>query len=133
MVTPTAIAMKSRRRAQCSATNTAQQIRLIQSAVTDTILTLIGMALCSMKPDIYVPSFGWFISHLYSLSLLRRNSAAASRSRGVVGSTGRKAPNIPNPRDMSPRMVRNMFTVYSPGVGLGTAQVSAAAVSSGLV
>ena len=109
MVTPTAIAMKNIRKAQCPATKTAQYPRVIHKAATDTVLTLFGIALCSMKLDIYEPRRGWFISQLYSLSLLLRNSAAASRSRGVVGNTGRKAPRMPSPRDMSPNMVRNIF------------------------
>ena len=35
-----------------------------------------------------------------------RNRAAERRSSGVVGSTGRKAPRIPNPREIRPNNVR---------------------------
>ena len=76
-----------------------------------TILILSGMDLWTMKLDIYVPSRGWFMSQSYSLRLLRRNKAAARRSSGVVGSTGRNAPKIPSPNDISPSMLRIIFAI----------------------
>ena len=106
--------MNKRRSAQCSATKAAQQLNVIQRAVIETILTRMGIALFSMKLDMNVPSRGWFINHRYRLSLPFRKSVAASRSSGVVGSTGRNAPNIPSPSDMRPNIVRSIFTVFSP-------------------
>ena len=49
------------------------------------------------------------MSQSYSLRFPRRNRAAASNSNGVVGSTGRKAPSIPRPREISPNIVRSIF------------------------
>ena len=58
---------------------------------------------------IYGPSFGWFMSQSYSLRFPRINRAAASNSSGVVGSTGRKTPSMPRPREISPNIVRSIF------------------------
>ena len=44
--------MKKRRNAQWSATNRAQLSRVIQTRVTETILTLKGIALCTVKFEI---------------------------------------------------------------------------------
>ena len=49
------------------------------------------------------------MSQSYSLRFPRRNRAAASNSNGVVGSTGRKAPSMPRPREISPNIVRSIF------------------------
>ena len=49
------------------------------------------------------------MSQSYSLRFPRRNRAAASNSSGVVGSTGRKAPSMPRPREISPNIVRSIF------------------------
>ena len=111
-MTPTAMAMKSVRIAQWSDTKIAQLSRVTQSAVIETTFTLRGIALCLRKLDMYPPSFGWFISQSYSFRFPRRNKAAANNSRGVVGSTGRNAPNTPNPSDIRPNMVKIIFTVY---------------------
>ena len=105
------MAMNIARRAQCSATKIAQYRRVIHSVETEIILIRRGMLLCFMKLVMYGPSFGWVSSQSYSLLFPRRNSAAASRSSGVVGSTGRKAPKIPSPNDIRPNMVRMIFTV----------------------
>ena len=61
------------------------------------------------KLDIYTPSLGWFISQSYNLRLPRRKRAAARRSSGVVGRTGRNAPKTPNPSEISPNIVRSTF------------------------
>lgn len=57
-MTPMAIRINNARMAQCPVANTAQHISEIHNAEIETILTLIGMALCSMKLEMYVPSFG---------------------------------------------------------------------------
>ncbi len=58
IVTPMAIRINNARMAQCSVTNTAQHISEIHNVEMETILILIGMDLCSMKLEMYVPSFG---------------------------------------------------------------------------
>lgn len=57
-MTPMAIRINNARMAQCPVANTAQHISEIHNAEIETILTLIGMALCSMKLEMYAPSFG---------------------------------------------------------------------------
>ena len=59
-------AARSRKRvlnSQCSATKIAQLRRVIQTKLTDTALTLSGMALWTMKFVMYGPSLGWARSH----------------------------------------------------------------------
>ena len=109
MVTAVASRIKKALNAQCSATNIAQYNRVIQSIDTDSTLIFKGIALLTIKLDIYGPSFGWFISHSYNPLWLLRNKAAERRSKGVVGSTGRNIPSIPSPNDISPAIVRTIF------------------------
>jgi len=61
-----------------------------------------------MKFFIYGPSFGWFISQSYKGFELRRNNAAARRSNGVVGNTGRKMPRMPSPRERRSNAARKI-------------------------
>ena len=49
MVTPMAIAMKQMRKAQCSATKTAQKSRVSHNVVNATTLIRKGIVLCFMK------------------------------------------------------------------------------------
>ena len=58
MVTPQASKMKNKRKAQCSATQMAQNDKVSQSIVIATTFTLIGIALCSRKFDMYGPNLG---------------------------------------------------------------------------
>lgn len=109
-VTPMAIDIKKARNAQCSATNIAQYSKVSHRVVMAIIFIWRGIVLCSRKFFIYGPSLGWFISQSYSPLLLRRKRAADRSSRGVVGSTGKNIPRIANPRDISPNIVRNIFT-----------------------
>ena len=57
-LTAAAITIKRARKAQCSATTIAQYRRVSQTIVTDTILTLKGIALWTKKLEIYGPSLG---------------------------------------------------------------------------
>lgn len=98
--------MKNKRNAQCSATKDAQYSKVSHNVVSDIIFTLSGIALYFKKDEIYGPKRGCSKSQSYSLLLPRKNNAAARSSNGVVGSTGRKIPKIPNPKDISPNMVR---------------------------
>ena len=66
MVTAVASRIKKALNAQCSATNIAQYSRVIQSIDTDNIIIFNGIALFTIKLEIYGPSLGWFISHSYS-------------------------------------------------------------------
>lgn len=110
IVTPTAITMNIRRRSQCSATKMAQKSRVSHKVLIETTLTLFGIALCSRKLEIYGPNFGWFISQSYRFLLLLKNKVAARSRNGVVGSTGTKAPAIPNPKAIKPNIVKTIFT-----------------------
>lgn len=58
MVTAVASRIKKALNAQCSATNIAQYNRVIQSIDTDSTLIFKGIALLTIKLDIYGPSFG---------------------------------------------------------------------------
>ena len=106
MVTATAINMKNKRNAQCSATKDAQYSKVNHNVLIDIIFTLSGIVRCFKNVEIYGPKRGCSISQSYSLLLPRKNNAAARSSNGVVGSTGRKIPKIPKPKDVSPNIVR---------------------------
>lgn len=58
MVTQTAITMNNSLSIQCSATKTAQYPKVIQSADIEMTLIRAGMALCSMKLEMYGPRRG---------------------------------------------------------------------------
>ena len=49
------------------------------------------------------------MSQSYSLCELRIYRAAESRRNGVVGSTGRKTPIMPNASDTLPKIARRIF------------------------
>lgn len=109
IVTPIAIKIKSRRKAQCSATKTAQHKRLIHNIDIEIIFAFLGIDLFSIKSRIYGPNTGWFISQPYNLGELFRNKADDSKRNGVVGSTGRKIPMIPRESDKSPNTISKYF------------------------
>ena len=50
--------MKHRRNVQCTGRNIAQYKRVSHKVEIDMIFTLLGMALCFTKLDIYTPSLG---------------------------------------------------------------------------
>ena len=52
IVIAVAIRMNKSLRAQCSATNSAQLSKVTQTRATETILTLNGIALCTVKLEI---------------------------------------------------------------------------------
>ena len=106
-----AIAINSTRIHHTHATNTAQYRRVSHTILTDTILTLRGIALCSLKFFIYGPRCLCDNSQLYSLAELRMYRAADSKRNGVVGSTGRNIPDTPNTNDRLPNRTNRYFTV----------------------
>lgn len=109
MVIAVARRMKNSLNAQCSATKTAQLIKVIHTRLTDNTFIFRGIDLWIMKFRMYGPSFGWLRSQSYSTLLLRRNRAAARSRSGVVGRTGRNIPRIPSPKEISPKTVRIHF------------------------
>ena len=94
-----------------SATKMAQLSRVIHTRLTEITFTLSGIDLWTMKFVMYGPNFGCASSHSYRSLFPRRKSPAARRRKGVVGSTGKKAPRIPSPRAMNPNIVRNHFII----------------------
>ena len=87
----------------------AQYINVVQTRVTDVILTRNGIALFSLKLRMYVPKRGCDNNLSYKRGELRKYSAAANSRKGVVGSSGRNIPMIPNESDIVPNIVRSVF------------------------
>lgn len=86
-----------------------QYVNVAHTRLTDVILTRNGIALFSLKLRMYVPSRGCDNKRSYKRGELRKYSAAASNRNGVVGSSGRKIPMIPNESDIVPNIVRSVF------------------------
>ena len=113
MVTPIAIAMNTALIHHSLATKMAQQSNVAHTIVTETTFTRRGKALCSLKFLMYAPRCLWDISQLQSLCELRMYIAAASSRNGVVGSTGRKTPIMPNTSDTLPKNAKRNFSVFN--------------------
>lgn len=94
-----------------SVTKIAQARRLIHSIDIEIIFALRGMHLCSVKSFRYGPKRGCPISHLYSRGELFKNRYEANSKNGVVGSTGRNMPIIPNITDTIPKRASNFFII----------------------
>jgi len=70
------------------------------------------MPLFSWKSLISWPNILWVINQLCSLSELRANKNAESRTNGTVGSNGKKAPIIPSPKLINPNNANILFKTY---------------------
>lgn len=86
-----------------------QYVNVAHTRLTDVILTRNGIALFSLKLRMYVPSRGCDNKCSYKRGELRKYNAAASNRNGVVGSSGRNIPMIPNESDIVPNIVRSVF------------------------
>ena len=57
----------------------------------------------------YVPKTLWASSFSCKRLLLFKKQYEVSKRKGVVGKRGRKIPNIPNPRERKPRLIKMYF------------------------
>ena len=112
IVTPVAMAINMPLIHHSLATKMAQQSNVAHTIVTETTFTRRGNALCSLKFLMYAPRCLWDMSQSYSLCELRMYIAAASNRNGVVGSTGRKTPIMPNTSDTLPKNAKRNFIVF---------------------
>ena len=111
MLTPRAIPTKTTLIHHCLAIKTAQYNKVIQTRLTETILTRNGIALYSLKLRIYSPRYGCASNQSYNFLELRKKSVAESRRNGVVGSTGRNIPTTPKTSDNIPNK-SSMYFIY---------------------
>ncbi len=113
-VTPMAIAA-SRILSHSGCTRTILRPMVSHSVVTETALTLTGMALCSWKSLMYGPSLGCDMSQACRRGEPFIQHHAVSSRNGVVGSTGRNIPVTPSPSDKAPAMISTVFFMGGQG------------------
>lgn len=109
MLTATAIKSKSIFTSTISTKQIAEIKIVIHKVVIETIFTFLLMALVAIKSCRYFPQILWFKSQLCHLSELLENKYKASSRKGVVGSTGKKAPTIPSATHKNPNIINIFF------------------------